>query len=352
MIPIQNIYYMLSYAFQVLKEQGYKSLETEEFHNMGELCAAILCKGVSLQLKRGLGKEYIAATDTFSGIRGKIELADSIKRNSFQKQQLTCSFEEFTENSRMNQILKTTMLVLISSEISKPRKKELRKLLVLFSGIDQLDVHSINWHFQYNRNNQTYRLLIGICNLVLKGLLQTKSEGTNRLMDFLDAQRESRLYEKFILEYYRKEIPQIKAQASQIAWQLDDDFSEMLPIMQTDIMLSKGEKILIIDAKYYSHTTRTQYDAQTLHSANLYQIFTYVKNKEAQLAESPHEVSGMLLYAKTDNDSSLDKTYLMSGNRVSVKTLDLNLDFSSVRKQLDSIVDEYFPRTEPRKDPD
>jgi 5-methylcytosine-specific restriction enzyme subunit McrC len=77
-----------------------------------------------------------------------------------------------------------------------------------------------------------------------------------------------------------------------------------------------------------------------------------VKNKEAQLAESPHEVSGMLLYAKTDNDSSLDKTYLMSGNRVSVKTLDLNLDFSSVRKQLDSIVDEYFPRTEPRKDPD
>lgn len=352
MIPIQNIYYMLSYAFQILKEQGYKSLETEEFHNMGELCAAILCKGISLQLKRGLGKEYIAATDTFSGIRGKIELADSIKRNSFQKQQLTCSFEEFTENSRMNQILKTTMLVLISSEISKPRKKELRKLLVLFSGIDQLDVHSINWHFQYNRNNQTYRLLIGICNLVLKGLLQTKSEGTNRLMDFLDEQRESRLYEKFILEYYRKEIPQIKAQASQIAWQLDDDFSEMLPIMQTDIMLSKGEKILIIDAKYYTHTTQSQYDAKTLHSANLYQIFTYVKNKEAQLAESPHEVSGMLLYAKTDNDSSLDKTYFMSGNRVSVKTLDLNLDFSSVRKQLDSIVDEYFPRTEPRKDPD
>lgn len=343
---------MLSYAFQVLKEQGYKNLETEEFHNMGELCAAILCKGISLQLKRGLGKEYIPATDTLSGIRGKIELADSIKKNSFQKQQLTCSFEEFTENSRMNQILKTTILVLISSEISKPRKKELRKLLVFFSGIDQLDVHSINWHFQYNRNNQNYRLLIGICNLVLKGLLQTNTEGTNKLMDFLDEQRMSRLYEKFILEYYRKEAPQIKAQASQIAWQLDDDFSEMLPIMQTDIMLSKGEKILIIDAKYYSRTTQTQFNTQTLHSANLYQIFTYVKNKEAQLSESPHEVSGMLLYAKTDNDSSLDKTYLMSGNRVSVRTLDLNLDFPSIRKQLGSIVDEYFPSAEPRKDPD
>ena len=31
MIPIRNIYYMLSYAFQVLSEQGYKNIETEQF---------------------------------------------------------------------------------------------------------------------------------------------------------------------------------------------------------------------------------------------------------------------------------------------------------------------------------
>ena len=61
MIPIQNVYYMLSYAFRVLNEQGYKSIATEEFHNVAELCASILTKGVSLQLKRGLGKEYICS---------------------------------------------------------------------------------------------------------------------------------------------------------------------------------------------------------------------------------------------------------------------------------------------------
>ena len=31
MIPIQNIYYMLLYAFQVLNEQGYKNIATGEF---------------------------------------------------------------------------------------------------------------------------------------------------------------------------------------------------------------------------------------------------------------------------------------------------------------------------------
>ena len=44
MIPIRNIYYMLSYAFQVLNEQGYRKIATEQFHNVADLCAAILIK--------------------------------------------------------------------------------------------------------------------------------------------------------------------------------------------------------------------------------------------------------------------------------------------------------------------
>ena len=62
-IPIKSIYYMLSYAFRILKEQGYKSIETESFDNVAELCAAILARGVSLQLKRGLGREYVPQTE-------------------------------------------------------------------------------------------------------------------------------------------------------------------------------------------------------------------------------------------------------------------------------------------------
>lgn len=45
MIPIQNVYYMLSYAFQVLNEQGYKNVATEHFENVADLCSAILIKG-------------------------------------------------------------------------------------------------------------------------------------------------------------------------------------------------------------------------------------------------------------------------------------------------------------------
>jgi len=341
-IRIQNIYYMLAYAFQVLNEQGYRNIATEDFDNTAELCAAILIRGTSIQIKRGLGKEYIPQTEALSSLRGKIDITESIKTQALQRKQLVCSYDEFSVNSYMNRIIKSTMQLLLRVDITKARKKELRKLLVFFDDVDVIDLYSVNWNMQYNRNNQTYRMLISICYLVVKGLLQTQSDGTTKLMDFLDEQRMHRLYEKFILEYYRREYPQITANASQIPWQLDDDMNAMLPVMQTDIMLSHGDKTLIIDAKYYAHSTQIQYDKHTLHSGNMYQIFTYVKNKEVELADRPHEVSGMLLYAKTDEDIYPENEYRMSGNKIEVRTLDLDGDFTKIRSQLDEIVKKYL----------
>lgn len=333
---------MLAYAFQVLNENGYKNIETEQFDNVGELCAAILTKGVALQLKRGLGKEYIPQTEPLSSLRGKIDMAESIKTQSMLRKQLVCIYDDFTVNSYMNRILKSTMELLVRSDITKARKKELRKLLVFFGDVEPLNVYDINWQLQYNRNNQSYCMLISICYLVVKGLLQSNTSSGTKLMDFLDEQRMCRLYEKFILEYYRKEHPEIKASASQIPWQLDDDFSSMLPVMQTDIMLSKGDTVLIIDAKYYGHTTQEQYGVHTLHSSNLYQIFTYVKNKDAEYGGQPHTVSGMLLYAQTDEAVQPNHVYHMSGNKISVRTLDLNRPFKEIAAQLDGIVVEHF----------
>ena len=178
--------------------------------------------------------------------------------------------------------------------------------------------------------------------MIIKSVLQTKDNGDVKVTEYLDDQAMHRLYEKFILEYYRKEHPDIHANASQIPWNLDDGYDDMLPIMQSDIMLSKGSTVLIIDAKYYSHTTQSRHEAHSIHSANLYQIFTYVKNKEAELKDNNPIVSGMLLYAKTDENIHPNNVYSMSGNRITVSTLDLNQEFFKIKEQLDIIKSTHF----------
>lgn len=341
MIPIKNIFYMLAYAFRTLNSQGYKKIETEDFENVADLCSAILIKGVSSQIKQGLNKDYLEHDEAISSLRGKIDITQSIKEQTILRRQMYCCFDEFSTNSYMNQILKTTMGILLRSNISLSRKKELRRLLVYFAGVDTLDINLIDWHQKYNRNNQTYRMLISICYLVIKGLLQTQADGSTKLMDFLDDQHMHRLYEKFILEYYRKEFPDIKTSSPQIPWQIDDGYFDMLPVMQSDVVLEHRDKILIIDAKYYSHNLQIQYDSRSIHSGNLYQIFTYTKNKSLE-AGSDKKVSGLLLYAKTDDFIQPDQEYSMSGNTIGVKSLDLDCDFNCIKQQLNNLVSQYF----------
>lgn len=338
MIPIKNIYHMLSYAYRVLQTEAYESCGTEEFENTADLLSAILAKGVALQIKRGLRRTYVEETEPLSCLRGKIDVSETARQQSIMKRQLVCTHDEFSADSHMNRILKTTMELLLKLDVPQARKKDLRNLLLYFKGIRTLDVHSIDWHFHFNRNNQNYQMLMSLCHLIINDLLQTTADGSLKLMRISDDQQAWRLYEKFILEYYKKHYPQTKPRAAQIGWALDDGISTMLPTMQSDIMLTHGDKTLIIDAKHREQTTQMRYNAHTIHSDNLYQIFTYVKNKAA----AGGEVSGMLLYARTDQEIQPDHTYMMSGNRISVKTLDLNREFSEIARQLNAIADAFI----------
>ncbi|MCG7338851.1 5-methylcytosine-specific restriction endonuclease system specificity protein McrC [Staphylococcus sp. ACRSN] len=342
MIEIKNIYYMLSYAFTILKENGYKEVLTEQFNNSTELYTEILVKGVSNQIKRGLHYEYVEQQESLTTLRGKIDISQSIRNQDFMNKKLSCTYDEFSKDNYMNQIIKTTMLSLLKNRITKKQKKNIKNLLAYFENIKILNIRTINWNLRFSRNNKTYKMLISICQLIIEGLLQDKSEGSKQLMDFIDEQRMSRLYEKFIFEYYKQEFPQLSVTASHIPWSLDNNEAKMLPSMKSDIMLSCNNNYLIIDAKYYTKSLQSFYDTYKIHSANLYQIFTYVKNQDMNLKVKQAKVSGMLLYAKTDEKIVPNNKFQMSGNQISVTTLDMNTDFFQIKKQLNKIVKEYF----------
>ena len=343
-IFIKNIYYMLSYAFTTLNQSNFEDVATEEFENMHNLFAAILAKGIGQQLKQGLYREYLNKRENMAAMRGKIDMSGTIKNKIARQQILSCEYDDLSENNLLNQILKTTVMILLRhSKVDAEYKNALKKEMLFFSNVDTIEPASIRWSsIRFQRNNQTYRMLVSICQLILEGMLLTTEQGEYKLASFVDEQRMCRLYEKFILEYYSKKFPALSVSASQIPWALDDGIGMMLPMMQSDITLSHGNEVLIIDAKYYSHTTQVQYDVHTIHSGNLYQIFTYVKNKDSEFGEKPHKVSGMLLYARTDETIQPDNEYQMSGNKISVRTLDLNCEFPVIATQLNLIVGEHF----------
>lgn len=344
-IYIKNIYYMLSYAFQILKQSNYDEVASEKFDNAQDLFAAILSKGIGQQLKQGLYREYVTKNENLSVMRGKLDMPNTIRNRIQRKQKLACEFDELSENNLFNQILKTAIRYLLSNDgVDGERKIALKKVLVFFDEIELLEPSEIAWsRLHYQRNNKNYELLMNVCYFVLDGMLQTTEKGEYKMTSFSD-EHMARLYEKFILEYYSQHHTYLsEVKAGQVKWDLVGDNSEsmihFLPIMQTDIMLRLNEKILIIDAKYYGRTLQKQFDKYTLHSNNVYQIFTYVKNQDKN---NTGDVAGILLYAKTDEDITPDVMFNMGGNQIGAKTLDLNKEFSLIVAQLDKIAEDYF----------
>mgnify|MGYP000845557180 CR=1 FL=1 len=337
MIKIKNIYYMLAYAFEALNTEGYKYLESEEFENAADLFAAILAKGISAQVKRGLAREYLEITEPLSKVNGKIEVTASILQKATLGRQLICSHDEFTQNAYLNKVLKSTSMLLIkSSDVSKEYKEQLKKAMLYFKDVDTVDPRMIKWStIKYSRNNASYEMLVNLCYLVVSGMLMTESDGTLRLNRFVDDQNMHRLYEKFVLGYFKKHYSYLHPEPKQVKWAVEgsDDF---LPVMQTDVTLRYGNKTMIIDTKYYSRSMQlnSKYNKLSIHSSNLYQIFSYVQNERFV---NGGDVCGILLYAKTDEDITPDFDYVICGSPISVKTLDLSGDFSTIKEQLDTI---------------
>lgn len=338
-ILIKNIYYMLSYAFKELRKNNYDEIAGEQFEEIFDLFAEILTRGVASQLKQGLHRSYVARKDDLTTLRGKLEMSTTMRLFSRGVKRLACEYDEYSENNIFNQILKTTMRLLLRHENVKAKRKiALQKLLPFFANVSEIDIHNIKWNtFRFDRNSKTYQMLLYICYFVIDNMLLSTEAGNIKMHTFSE-EHMCRLFEKFVLEYYRKHHPEFNACAKQIEWNVDEKetSTDLLPILQTDIFLTLGDRTLIIDTKYYSNNHQTYYDKKTIHSHNQNQILTYVLNHDRN---HTGKTDGMLLYAKTQEEFQPNgQMKWHDGNMIYYRNLDLNQDFNGIKTQLENLV--------------
>lgn len=339
-IAIRNVYVMMAYAFRALRSEGSDHLRAEPFEHLHDLFAEILVRGVGAQVKRGLHRDYLHRSDGLATVRGRIDVTRTIATRSMTRGRLVCEFDEYEPDTPHNQALKSVIVLLIRhGDVAGSRKDALRRLLPYLDAVTLIAPSSVRWDaLTYHRANATYRLLLGVCELVVRGLLPTQDAGPTKLSSWVSDDAMSSLYERFLREYYTVHHPELSPTASTVAWDYDHATAlgaEQLPAMRTDLTLWRGQRALIIDAKYYSQSLQAgRWGKATVHSANLYQMLSYVKNADIVRDGS---VSGLLLYARTDTPEQPNLDVVIQGNRISVRTLDLNRQWDHLSAQLEDI---------------
>ncbi|MGE6204653.1 5-methylcytosine-specific restriction endonuclease system specificity protein McrC [Guptibacillus hwajinpoensis] len=342
-IPVKNIYHMLCYAWNVLDQSDENVVGSEKFDNIYDLLARIYINGANSLIKRGLSRSYIQERREVSTLKGKVEVADSIKKQTLRNGRMVCQYDNFSVDIKLNQIVKATINLLLKAPLlDKTLNKKLRKLRLYFSNVRDIQMANDTFSsLRFNRNNYHYRMLMSVSELIYQGLITREEGNDTKFLSFIRDRQMAKLYENFVLNFYRRHLDSgiYHVHSPKIHWNLDQSVSDeelsLLPEMRTDIVVENKltSSQLIIDTKYYGETLTTSNwtDKEKVHTGHLYQIFAYVNSSNYK-----GNKIGMLLYPTIKQE--INAGYSITGKRIYIKTLNLNAEWSEISTRLLSLV--------------
>ena len=346
-IPIKNIYYMLCYAWNIIEEINDIEFGDENFENIYNLMAKILEKFLNSLIKRGLYKNYILVEEDLAMLKGKIDFSKSIKTNVINQKRLICQYDILSTNILFNQIIKSALNKLINSKYLDEELKN--KLIILsryFIKIKDIKINNNTFKpLKYHRNNIHYKFIINICKLIHNNFILDKNSDGNSGKFFIDKNENKtmhRIYEKFVLNFYKFHYPNFKIEPKKIKWQFENN-RRFIPNMKTDITIYNKEKCLIIDTKFYKEILKEHNGKEMIRPSHLYQIYAYMNNIKFK-----GNIKGILLYAGTNE--IIDKyekekfDYKIQDKDFSVKILDLSKEWENISNQLNEIIEEFFKK--------
>jgi len=338
-IPVQNLYHLLTYAWDQLEEAEAVAVSAEPADSLLDLLARVLVHSTTHVLKRGLARDYVPETELTGRLRGKLLLSESIRQRTLPTARAWCTFDELSHDVPVNRLLKATLHYLLTAPKLDPKlRQEVHSLYVRLPDVALLPVHDLSVFDQVvlYRHNAHYRLLMSICQLVHEEVLLTQEAGQHLFRDFTSSEkRMADLFERFVRNFYRLRQDHFKVKVEKFTWQLESDSeaaTELLPEMKTDVSLTADDRKIIIDCKYYQEALKKYYDKEKLISGHLYQLFAYVHH--ARMQDKSRPVEGLLLYPVVTKAFQHTYQFPNTPHRLRVATINLNQPWQQVETDL------------------
>jgi len=335
-IPIANIYFLLCYAWDALEEKDtLAEVDALESTDLLDLFAKVLVSGTRRLLRRGLDRGYLPREDEIAGVRGKLLVTQTLRRDLLRSARAACVWDELDYDTLPNRILKTTLQRLHQAEkLDAATHADVHDLLRWLAPVRDIELHADDFRrIQLHRNNRIYAFLLHICEFIYEHWLPSEDLGGRSFRDF-GRDGLSRLFEKFVFNFYRQELPNWEVSAPVIQWQrdiLNVEGETLIPRMETDVCLRGPRRAIILDAKFYADALKAgRHGTPKLSPPHLYQLFTYLRQKSCEAGWERAE--GVLLYPRSTRDFAVDFT--THGHRIRALSLDLAQPWQSIHDAL------------------
>jgi 5-methylcytosine-specific restriction enzyme subunit McrC len=326
-IPIANYYFLLVYTWGLVRESEAITKQVGSYSTEFplDMLVELLVVGLKDQLRKGLDRGYVEFEEITSHIRGKINISQSIKQNTFVSSKLHCEYTDLSHDVLQNQLLKAVLNRTVrSNSICKALKQDVRELTSTLNDVSDIKINRRDFHdILIHKNNRQYRLLLNIAQLIFECLLPDQKGDQFLFVEFPE-DRKADIFEGFVRNYLAKNLSGYTVKERRFNW-ADTSASEadlgMLPQLRADVVIDSESTRNVIEVKFYEDSIKAGYksDRKKIISAHLNQLFVYLSN--LSICEV-RKLSGVLLYAMSDE--RFDLKYTIHGFKIRVLTIDLS----------------------------
>ncbi|MEJ5029909.1 5-methylcytosine restriction system specificity protein McrC [Comamonas sp. MYb69] len=348
-IPLRNIWLLFLYAADLVQFKDATQVEAESARNLPELLARLLTQVVQQRLRRNLSRGYQPRNAVLSRVRGRIDVLTTVSGQLLEQGRVACRFEAHTLDTPRNRLV-CAALGHLAVRLKAPELvhecKALAQLMGRMGVGCQKPSRAELATDQVSRNETAELLMVSLAKMVFEAFIPSEEMGgAHSVVANADAYLVRRLFEKAVGNALRIQLLPLGWQVlpgRKLSWPVklgSEGVLNHLPGMETDIELlhhSRKHK-LVIDTKFTSIFTATQYKEEVLRSGYLYQLYAYLRTQEAATLGQGWRSEGMLLHPQC---GGVVDTYVdIQGHRMRFKTIDLMASSEEFEINLKNILD-------------
>lgn len=330
---IRNLLYMLSFAQNLpIKEADISTLRKVD-DDFFEVLIYLFAKNLLDLITKNVNKSYIDREENVSFLKGKILFNEHISNNAVFKHRFFTRFGEFSEDNRLNQILKYTTHLLLNVSTNFSNLKLLQQIAFVLSEITFTKITISDFErVHLTRLNSEFEPILNLCKLFIS---QSSVElSVDKISTFSFVFDMNVLFERFIGEFIKRKF---HADYEKITLQgpsklfiekkvVDSNELSGAFQMRPDIMLeTKGPsaQTLIIDTKY---KLLEEDKKEGVSQPDLYQMHAYSRKYSC--------VNIVMLYPQYDASSKHVDFHIDEGSIIHVRTVNLCRDLKRDKEKL------------------
>lgn len=319
-LPIGRVLHLASYAMGAVDFRKER-FDFEEQSNLVEALVPVLTRAARRAFARGLLHGYRTEEEPLQIVRGRIRVADQIRRRFSVPLPVEVRYDDFTDDVLANRLVKAAADRLGKLRIRSPQSRlDLGWVAATLDNVSLVEfpANAVP-EVRFDRLNEHYREVVTLARLILRHASIETGRGRARANGFLMDMNV--VFQEFVTRALREELAlserSFRSDSRLPPIHLDEAYRVRL---RPDLTWWDGSACTFVgDAKY----KRVRYER--VPNADLYQLFAYTTALDLP--------GGLLIYAEGEADN-ITHHVQNAGKRLEVATVDLSGTIADLESEI------------------